>query len=330
MIFRYLRWLFSSFLIFVFSCTNNKLKNQNTEYIEENTSRIVIYYTNDEHGRIEKSQFTDGAAKMMGLWRTNEGYNGDDKFLILSGGDNWTGPAISTWFKGESTVDVMNAMEYDASAIGNHEFNFQVEGLYDRIEQANFPYLSANIREVTSGKIPDFATPYIIKDIAGIMVGIIGLTTTSTPYISFPVIVLDYNFIDYSTALENIVPQVKKDGAELLIVIAHINYSEMVGLVPVLVDLGISAIGGGHYHSGIVSKIIDGVAVMKSSAFLQNYAKLEITFNTVEKEVVSMEPSTHLNENGNPDQAIADKVSYWRERMDSEISESISNIDGGT
>ena len=165
--------------IIFFSCKKNSNDN-------EDTQNIIILYTNDEHGWIEKSDYTDGAANMMGLWRDNEGYDGEDRYLIISGGDNWTGPAISTWFEGESTIDVMNAMEYDASAIGNHEFDFKVDGLYDRIEQADFPYLSANIREKASGEIPDFATPYIIKDIDGLMIGIIGLTTTTTPYSTFP------------------------------------------------------------------------------------------------------------------------------------------------
>ena len=48
---------------------------------------------------------------MMGLWREQESYSEDGPFLILSGGDNWTGPAISTWFKGESMVDVMTTID---------------------------------------------------------------------------------------------------------------------------------------------------------------------------------------------------------------------------
>jgi len=299
-----------------FSCK----KNSNDE---ENTGNIIILYTNDEHGWIEKSDYTNGAANMMGLWIENEGYDGDDRYLILSGGDNWTGPAISTWFEGESTVDVMNAMEYDASTIGNHEFDFKVEGLYERIEQANFPYVSANIREKASVEIPDFAMPYVIKDIDGIMVGIIGLTTTTTPYSTFPDNVADYDFIDYATALEYIIPKVKEDGAELLIVTGHICYSEIVALVPTLADLGISVISGGHCHNDLVGEIINGVAVIKSSAYMQSYAKVEITYDKIEKEVVNIEPSVHLNESGNPDQAVSDVVSYWRMQTDAELSEVI-------
>ena len=303
-----------------FSCK----KNYNDE---ENTGDIIIIYTNDEHGWIEKSDYTNGAANMMGLWIENEGYDGDDRYLILSGGDNWTGPAISTWFEGESTVDVMNAMEYDASAMGNHEFDFKVDGLYDRIEQAEFPYLSANIREKGSVEIPDFAIPYVIKNIDGVMVGIIGLTTTTTPYSTFPDHVADYDFIDYATALEYIVPKVKEAGAELLIVTGHICYSEIVALVPTLADLGISVISGGHCHNDLVGEIINDIAVIKSSAYMQSYAKVEITYDKVEQEVVSMEPSVHLNENGNSDQTVSDVVSYWRMQADAELSEVIGYTD---
>jgi len=299
-----------------FSCKKNSNDNNDAQ-------NIIILYTNDEHGWIEKSDYTNGAANMMGLWIENEGYDGDDRYLILSGGDNWTGPALSTWFEGESTVDVMNAMEYDASAIGNHEFDFKVDGLYERIDQAVFPYLSANIRDKADGGIPDFATPYIIKDVDGIMVGILGLTTTTTPYSTFPDHVANYDFIDYATALEEIVPKAKEDGAELLIVTGHICYSEIVTLMPTLTDLGISVIGGGHCHNDLVGEIINDVAVIKSSAYMQSYAKVEITYDKIEKEIVKMEPSAHLNESGNSDQTVASAVSYWRDQTDTELSEII-------
>ncbi len=322
------RWFSIVLILFAYSCDKNQVNNND---IDDETSTIMILYTNDEHGWIENSEYSDGATKMMGLWREDEGYDGDDRYLILSGGDNWTGPAISTWFEGESTVEVMNTMEYDAAAIGNHEFDFQVDGLEERIAQANFPYLSANIREKASGTIPDFATPYVIRDIDGIMIGIIGLTTASTPYTTFPDYVEDYNFIDYSIALEEIVPQVKQDGAELLIIIAHICYTEMVGLAPTLINMGIAAIGGGHCHDDMVSQIISSaqgdVALIKSTSFMQSYAKLKITYNTLEKEVVSMTPSGHINTGGVPDQAVADVVSYWRVQTDAELSEVIGYTD---
>ncbi|MEE8342113.1 MAG: hypothetical protein V3R52_08465, partial [Candidatus Neomarinimicrobiota bacterium] len=125
-------------LIIIYSCSPNEIYDNNSTVSETpysptssiDSRKLTILYTNDEHGWIERSQNSNGAANMMGLWQDKEGYDGDDSYLILSGGDNWFGPPISTLFKGESTVDVMNTMEYDASALGNHEFEFNVSNLY--------------------------------------------------------------------------------------------------------------------------------------------------------------------------------------------------------
>ena len=197
--------------------------------------------------------------------------------------------------------------------------------------QANFPYLSANIREKASGNIPGFATPYIILDIDDVMVGIIGLTTITTPWSTFPDHVADYDFIDYYTALEEVVPLAKQDGADLLIVIAHICYSEIVDLAPILINMGISVITGGHCHAGLISQIISSahgeLAAIKTNSYMQSYAKIEISYDMIEKEVVSVEPSVHINESGNPDQTVTDVVSYWRIQTDAELSEIIGYTD---
>ena len=107
------------FVVFVLSCKKNvSTQDDPSDY----THKITILYTNDEHGWIEETDASNGAAKLMGKWTNQDEYDGDESYLILSGGDMWTGPAISTWFEGESTVEVMNAMGYDAAAIGNHEY----------------------------------------------------------------------------------------------------------------------------------------------------------------------------------------------------------------
>ena len=332
------RWLIV-FIIIICSCSKNNIYNNNSIVSEDpNNSiggkdprKITVLYTNDEHGWIEKSQHSNGAANMMGLWRDIEGYDGHESFLILSGGDNWLGPPISTLFKGESVVDVMNTMEYDASAIGNHEFEFNVANLYNRIMQANFQYLSANIRKKKTGKMPVFATPYIIKDINDIMVGIIGLSTIATPNTTVKDYVKDYEFIDYITALEDIVPQVKLDGAELLIVIAHICYSELIDLAPILIDMGISVVGGGHCHQEMIPQIITNskgkLAVIQANSYMQSYAKVEILYDIIEKELIALDVNSHLNDEGIPDPNVERIVSYWKEKTERKLSEISSDTD---
>ena len=103
---------------------------------------LIVLYTNDEHGWMDSYEGAGGAAGMMDLWERREGYAPDDpRFLVLSGGDMWTGPALSTALKGESMTDVMSAMGYRAAAIGNHDFDFGVENILARADQAAFPFL---------------------------------------------------------------------------------------------------------------------------------------------------------------------------------------------
>lgn len=307
-------------LLFIPGC-----KEQAAQPNGEIQRQLVILYTNDEHGWMEATVSTGGAAGLMGLWQEEEGYTDDGPFLILSGGDMWTGPAISTWFQGESMVEVMNAMKYDAAAIGNHEFDFQVAGLYDRLEQAEFPFLSANIREKATGNIPDFARPYIVEEINGIQVGLIGLTTTSTPTSAFPDYVQDYDFIAYNEALTEVVPQVRSAGAELIIVVGHIRYYDMRTLAPTAAELGITIVGGGHDHRQ-VAEMLDGVALIEGGGELKSYAKVELAFDTEADTMISLTISIHDNIGGNPDSEIEAIVSNWKDRADAALSEVIGYV----
>ena len=134
---------------------------------------IVILRTNDEHGHLvptETQSFVQGGAGHAAADWLSRGYDPrveGGPVLLLSGGDNWVGPAISTWFKGEPTIEVMNAMGYAASVIGNHEFDFGQELLQKRIAQAEFPYLAANLYAAGSDRVADLAQAYVILDVNG-------------------------------------------------------------------------------------------------------------------------------------------------------------------
>ncbi|MGD2088316.1 MAG: bifunctional UDP-sugar hydrolase/5'-nucleotidase [Candidatus Aminicenantes bacterium] len=307
------------FILILFSCKVKNIPPENNNIF----NRIVILYTNDEHGWMEATDTHGGAAGMMGLWKSNEGYTEDGHFLILSGGDTWTGPAISTWTRGESMIEVMKTMDYDAAAIGNHEFDFGIDTLNQRIIQANFPFLSANIREKGTGVIPSFVTPYVVKQVNGIRVGLIGLTTTTTPLSTFPDHVKDLDFISYDDALREIVPQVIGDGAELLIVVGHICYSEILELLQTAADLGIDVIGGGHCHQ-LFAENQNGVAIVQADSNMMFYAKIDISFDTNTDTVRSMNISTHENIGAAPDTEVEAVVSYWQ----NEVNQTLSRVIG--
>ncbi|MEN8121174.1 MAG: bifunctional UDP-sugar hydrolase/5'-nucleotidase [Bacteroidota bacterium] len=285
-------------------------------------SKITIIYTNDEHGWMEPTNEFDGAAGLSGLWKSREGYDGSDSYLILSGGDMWTGPAISTWFRGESMVEVMNLMGYDAAAIGNHEFDFTADTLNKRLQQMNFPLLSANITEKSSGNIPAFAKPYIIRESSGVKVGIIGLSSLSTPFTTFPAYVEDYEFTSYSDAIDKYAPLVKNEGADIIIVIGHICQNEMEALVPTAKKHNIPLIGGGHCHQNVL-KTINDVLLIQSGAEMKAYVKVELQFNPETNEAKINSSEIVPNQNSTPDNEIETIVEHWQAKTQEALSEEI-------
>ena len=290
------------------------------------TRRLTILYTNDEHGWMEGVQEGRGAANMMGLWREQENYSQDGPFLVLSGGDMWTGPAISSWFDGESMAEVMNAMGYDAAAIGNHEFDFGLEGLQERAAQSEFPFLSANIRDKETGEIANIALPYVVQEVNGVQVGLIGLTTPDTPETTHPDNVASFNFISLKEALTETVPQARAEGAELLVVAGHICYDEQAWLAPTAAELGVAIIGGGHCNHKLTTAL-DGVTLISGGSYMEGYVRVDIAFDTETDTVVDIEARYNSNHGGTPDPEIATLVAGWRAQADEALTQVVGYLE---
>ncbi len=117
-------------------------------------------------------------------------------------------------------------------------------------------------------------------------------------------------------------PQVKENGAELLIVIGHICSYDMEKLAPTAAKLGITLIGGGHCHE-LINEKINGVSIIEAGSYMRNYAKVEILFDSIADTVVSIKQELHKNQGGTPDPEIQSIVTYWQNQADAELSQVI-------
>lgn len=291
---------------------------------------LTILYTNDEHGWMEGMEPGQGAANLLTLWREKEGYQPDAGFLILSGGDMWTGPAISTWFQGESMAEVMNLIPYAAAAVGNHEFDFGLAALQRRAATSAFPFVSANIRDKASGQTPQDAgiQPYTLVTVNDIRVGIIGLTTTSTPITTNPVNVSQFVFQDYEQTLRQIVPEVRQAGAEVIVVPAHVCQAELESLARRVGDLDIALMGGGHCNE-LFAREVNGIVLLGGGYHLTSYARATLTFDTAAAAVVRSEFGVARNEGAAPDAAVQAVVDRWRDEADAELNQTIGYTNAG-
>lgn len=288
---------------------------------------LTILYTNDEHGWMEGEKPGQGAANLEGLWQKQEGYPDQGNFLVLSGGDNWTGPAISSWFQGQSMVEVMNTMGYTASAVGNHEFDFGLDALKERTSQASYTYLSANIRYKNNGQPPEDLGiyPYIIVDLNGLKVGILGLTATHTSYTANPAVVGVFNFGDYEAALRQTVPEVQAAGAQVIVVAAHICRTELESLARKVNDLNISLMGGGHCDE-LFADTAGNTVLLESGGYLSSYAYAHLSYDPASKAVTIVDYGTRGNEGGPENAAVAEVVSRWQEKASAEANVSIGYL----
>jgi len=289
--------LIISFIILFSACSSPEKK------------RIHIIYTTDEHGWFTDNEKADGAAALMHLWEEKEGFSLEaDSFLVLSGGDMWTGASESTWFKGQSMFQVMNAMGYDAAAIGNHEFDFSLDTLKARFQRSDFPYLAANI-SYKNGAAADFALPYVIKEVNGIKVALLGLANTETPNTTMPSSVEDLVFKPYDETLKQYLPEIKAEGADLIIIVSHLCEDEMKAITPLAAQYHIPLITGGHCHTQVMEEK-DGVLMIETVPFLRSYIKVVLEYDPQSKntEVLSYKVVENISEQRNEDIAALSQV----------------------
>ena len=296
------------------------------------TTTITLLNTADEHGWLQpfspsgSKQTLGGAANLYSWWQEDEQL--DDTVLILSGGDNWTGPAISTWFAGEPVVQVFNRMGYHASAIGNHEFDFGRVLMAQRFAEADYPYLAANIRDKTTGALADFAQPYAIFEVGGVSVGVLGLSTTATATTTHPKNIGDLTFAGYEETLAEYLPQLQAEGAEIIVILSHICMDELATLAATQTG-AIHAMFAGHCNE-FDAQMINGISVMGSGSRFASYAQLDIAYDPATGKVLEMVqtlvPVRYVTAEGNPvtpAPEIAEFVETWQTLADEQLNEKI-------
>jgi len=224
-------------------------------------SHLTILHINDLHGHLEPFKehrgdagTTGGIARIATLVeRTREEVESTGgRVLLLCAGDILQGTPMSLIFKGEPDIRAMNAMKFDAMAMGNHEFDYGQENLKRLMGVASFPIISANIAVGSTGEL--FAADYIINSYDNLRVAIFGLTTDETPVATHPDNVRDLEFLSPIDVARKLVP-VLRDKADVVIALTHLGYEIDKRLA--LEVPGIDVIVGGHSHTRVESSAVE-------------------------------------------------------------------------
>ncbi|MGM1028841.1 MAG: cell wall-binding repeat-containing protein [Actinomycetota bacterium] len=155
--------------------------------IEAVGSVVNIIHFNDFHGRLEAPNRDTGIGGTVGFAGTIEqlrAEHGDASSLVLSGGDNIGASLYASASQQDNpTIDVLNALDLDAAAVGNHEFDRGIDDLQGRVrDRADFPYLAANVT-LDGAPIGD---TYALFEVGDVTVAVIGAVTEETPALVDP------------------------------------------------------------------------------------------------------------------------------------------------
>jgi 5'-nucleotidase/UDP-sugar diphosphatase len=216
---------------------------------------LRILYVNDFHGFAEPYQPTGGKTLLGGIAylagavdRARQAHPS----LLLAAGDMIQGNFWANLFQGQSVIEVMNAMKFDAMVVGNHEFDYGLKVLQERMAQANFPILGANVEGLPSLK------PYVIKNLQGVKIGIIGVVTRDT-LAGHPGKLGDLKFTTPESAIRKYLPELKR-RADIIVVLSHCGYPadrELAAKIP-----GLDIIVGGHTHTKLLHPELVGQTII--------------------------------------------------------------------
>lgn len=237
-------------------------------------TKLTIIHTNDTHANVEDNgKSIIGFAKMATYV---EQMKAEGNVVVLDAGDMFQGMPFANMEKGHSIVPIVNEVGYDAMVPGNHEFDFGADNLLAIAEKINFPIVSANV--LKDGKT--VFEPYIVKEYAGLKVGVFGLTTTETPVKTHPNNVAGYEFAEITKSAAETVKVLKEtEKVDVVIMVSHLGLDEgdaTSDLVAEAVE-GIDVIVDGHSHTELPEgRQVKDTLIVSTGTALKNIGKVEL------------------------------------------------------
>jgi 5'-nucleotidase len=292
---------------------------------------ISVIATTDLHGGVLQRGERGGLALFGGYLRNLRAARLRDGggVLLVDSGDMFQGTLESNLNEGAAVVRAYNRLGYAAAAIGNHEFDYGPVGpqatpttpsddprgaLKARAAEARFPLLTANVIDESTGQPVAWPNvrPSTMVTVAGVKVGIVGVTTTSTPVTTIAENLRGLTFAPLAPAIEREASQLRASGASAVVVVAHAGgrcrtfdtpadisscdaMSEIMSVARALPPGLVDVIAAGHTHQGMANQV-NGIAVVEGYSAGRTFSRVDLTVSRARGTIVGLQifPPTDL------------------------------------
>ena len=263
------------------------------------TDTVVILYENDVHCAVEGYSKLAAMKNELSETYTNVG--------VVSVGDFVQGGTLGAVSKGEYIVNLMNKVGYDAIALGNHEFDYQLPRLNELNAMSNTKFISCNFQKI--GEDKTYFEPYTIVSYGNVDVAYIAITTPETINSSSPAqfkndkgeLIYTFNESKLYNIVQTNINAAETAGADYVIALSHIGYDESGNLADITDVIentdGFDVVLDAHSHSVIEEKVIkdksgDDVLLTSTGTKFEYIGKLTIKNGAFDTELVEVESYT--------------------------------------
>ncbi|MGH9901033.1 MAG: bifunctional metallophosphatase/5'-nucleotidase, partial [Pyrinomonadaceae bacterium] len=261
---------------------------------------ITILSTTDLHGNIYPVDYYTNKPDARGLARVATLVRGvrreNPNVVLVDSGDTIQGTPLAYYHNKKNNAPpdpmmlAMNAVGFDALAVGNHEYNFGLKVFEKARGEARFPWLSANTYRKGTGET--YLKPYIVKELSGVRVGILGLTTPGIPSWENRENYAGLEFREPVGEAKRWVAELRrKERADLVVVAMHMGLERDLrtgevnpGQVPhenAAVSIaeevpGIDVILLGHTHREVPALYVNGVLLTQANRWGSHLARADV------------------------------------------------------
>jgi len=263
-------------------------------------AHVVILGTTDMHGRVFPIDYYTNKYDNVGIAKVatlvKEARKSDPDLVLVDSGDTIQGTPLEYFHNKKNNAPpdpmmlAMNALHYDSMAVGNHEYNFGLKVLEKARSEAKFPWLSAN--SYNKGSATTHYTPYIVKEVQGVRIGVLGLTTPGIPnWENVP----NYEGLEFKETVSEAkkwVPILReREKVDVVVITMHMGIEEdlrtgtpnpaqvsnenaaiaIARQVP-----GIDVILMGHTHRDVPSLVVNGVLLTQANRWASHVARVDL------------------------------------------------------
>ena len=268
---------------------------------------LTILHTNDFHSKVEPISKYDSpcdpedntAGECFGGYarlttvveaaRAKASKDSNAGVLLVDGGDQFQGSLFYTFYKGKVAAEIMNALDYDAMTVGNHEFDDGPEVLRRFVDAVDFPVLMSNADIANEPELAGEILKSTVVTKGGERYGLIGLTPDNTGELASPG--PNITFSDPIAAVQGEVDRLTADGVTRIIVLSHSGYG--VDQRVAEGTTGVDVIVGGHTNTllsntdedaaGPYPTMIGDTAIVQAYAYGKYLGELNVTFDEAGK-----------------------------------------------